>query len=125
MSSNEPGMANLRRLGERRRPNPDLTLNFLRRQFDRQVAHPFKQLESLIPLWQKLVPADLVKHTRLEGLSHGVLRVTVDSSVHLYEMDCLLRQGLHRQLIKQHKGSALRRIQLRVGNGKEQRRESR
>lgn len=114
MPPNEPGMADLQRLNKRRKPDPDLTLGFLRRQFDQQVARPFKQLGSLVPLWEQLVPANLVQHTRLTGLSHGVLRVSVDSSAHLYEVDCLLRQGLQRQLITQHKGPALRRIQLRV-----------
>ena len=114
MIPTDPGMADLRRLSERRKPDPDLTLGFLRRQFDQRVARPFKQLESLVPLWEQLVPADLVQHTRLEGLSHGVLRVAVDSSAYLYEVDCRLRQGLQQQLISQHKGPALRRIQLRV-----------
>ena len=48
------------------------------------------------------------------GISRGVLRVSVDTSSHLFQLDRLLRSGLQRQIINQHPGKALRRIQLRV-----------
>jgi hypothetical protein len=64
-------------------------------------------------LWTDLVPAELVAHSRLEGLSRGVLRVAVDSSSHLFELDRLLRGGLEQRLITSHKGPAFRRVQLR------------
>ena len=86
----------------------------MNKTFQRQIAKPFKQVQSLVALWERLVPAELLSHTRLEGLNHGVLRVAVDSSTYLYELDRLLRQGLQDQLITRHKGPAFRRVQLRV-----------
>jgi hypothetical protein len=96
------------------KPPPDLSLHFMAGMFKREVERPYKQLRSLTALWSELLPPALLEHTRLEGLSHGVLRVAVASSSHLYELDRLLRQGLQRQLIQQHKGPAVRKVKLRV-----------
>lgn len=89
--------------------------DFLPSQFKRDVEKPFKQLATITPVWAELVPADLASHTRLESFSRGVLKVVVDSSARLYELDRLLRAGLEQKLIVSHKGQAFRKIQLRVG----------
>lgn len=105
----------LKRLRQwRTRPERDLSLKFLEDQFKRDIEKPYKQLGDLTTLWNKLVPEDLLEHTRLERLQRGVLHVGVDSSSHLYEMTHLLRGGLEQQLIQQHRGPALRRIKLHV-----------
>jgi hypothetical protein len=107
--------ARLKRLREHRVfRERDLSLAFLRKQFKREVERPYKQLAEIIDLWQTLVPDELRRHTRLDGLSRGVLRVSVDSSAVLYELDRLLRTGLQRQLVTQSKGHPIRRVQLRV-----------
>mgnify|MGYP006294451309 CR=1 FL=1 len=98
----------------RNRPQPDLSLGFLKKQFKREVEKPYKQLGDLAALWDELVPERLSKHTRLDGLNRGVLHVSVDASVHLYELSQLLRSGLERQLIQQHRGPAFRRVKLTV-----------
>ncbi len=98
------------------KPEPDLSLGFLADQFKREVERPHRQLGDLAELWNRLVPPHLLEHTRLESFSRAVLRVTVRSSAHLYELDRLLRQGLRKQLIEQHRGPALRRITLRPGD---------
>lgn len=114
MASSDPRDAHLRKLRQYRVPKEqDLSLDFLKQQFQRDVAKPYKQLGAVAVIWQQLVPAELAAHTRLEGLSRGVLRVTVDSSAHLYELDRLLRAGLERDIIRKHAGAALRKIKLR------------
>ena len=80
-----------------------------------QIEKPYKQLATVIEAWQKLVPVELEGHTRLEGLSRGVLKVVVDSSPRLYQLDRLLRGGLEQSLITANRGPAFRKIQLRVG----------
>jgi hypothetical protein len=116
MPASDPANDYLQRLrGWRTKADPDLSLGFLKGQFQREVARPFKQLGVLAELWQQLVPAELVAHTRLEGLSRGALRVVVDSSVRLYELDRLLRAGLERQLLAAAKHAVVRRVQLRIG----------
>lgn len=92
----------------------DLSLSFLAPQFKREIERPYKQLKELVALWLEHVPDDLAKRTRLEGLSRGVLRVSVESSVYLYELDRLLRSGLERRIVTAYRKSAMRRIQLRV-----------
>lgn len=119
MSQADP-VSRLDELCRRRRGvETDHSLAFLKDAFSRQVTRPFKQLESFVDVWRSLVPAALLEHTRLEGLSRGVLRVAVDSSAHLYELDMLLRQGLERQMIRHHKGPAFRRVQLRVDDARQ------
>jgi len=107
----------LRQFAARPRPaEPDLSLTFLRDTFKRDVEKPMKQLVQLAALWGQLVPPELASHTKLESLSRGVLRVAVDSSSRLYELDRLLRSGLQSQLISEHKGPAVRRVVLRVSD---------
>ncbi len=103
------------RLREMRvRPEADDSLAFLATQFKHDVARPFKQLGDLAELWRTLVPEAVADGTRLESLQRGILTVAVDSSSRLYEVDRLLREGLQAQLIKAHKGPAMRRVKLRV-----------
>jgi hypothetical protein len=98
----------------RSRPEPDLSLGFLREQFKRRVEKPHKQLAAIVEAWQKFVPAALLNYCRLESLSRGVLTVGVDDSAHLYDLDRLLRQGLEQQVRAAAKGPTLRRVQLRL-----------
>ncbi len=115
MTDSDPDIERLKRLQQVKvRPEPDLSLAFLRRQFEQQVAKPFKQLGPIAQLWAKLLPAEIVAHTKLESLSRGELRVSVDSSSRLYELNHLLRNGVEQDLIGQHRG-ALSRIRLQVG----------
>jgi len=80
--------------------SPDLSLGFLRQQFERQIEKPARQLGDLGEVWRELVPGDLVEQTRLESLSRGVLKVAARSAGAHYELDRLLRGGLQRQIIK-------------------------
>lgn len=93
---------------------PDLSLSFLKDQFKREVARPHQQLAELTDLWESLVPASIVARTRLESLSRGVLKVGVESSATLYELDQLLRSGLQRQLVAGCRRCTLQRVQLRI-----------
>ena len=89
-------------------------MDFIAGQFKQQVERPYKQLGKVIELWRELVPDTLADHTKLESLARGTLRVAVDSSARLYELDGLLRQGLKQQLISRFTGGSIRRIQLRL-----------
>ncbi len=94
---------------------PDLTLGFMKKQFQRDVARPYKQLGALVQLWGELVPGELAEHTRLEAVRRGVLQVVVDSSARLYQLDRELRGGLARKLIRDPRGGGVHRIKLRLG----------
>jgi predicted nucleic acid-binding Zn ribbon protein len=115
MADGDPQVDRLEKLRRWKvRPERDLSLQFLRSQFRREVEKPFHQLEAIAPLWRQLVGAQLAGHSCPESFSRGVLRVAVDSSSRLYELDRLLRGGLEKQLAREHKGAALNRVRLRV-----------
>lgn len=90
-------------------------MHFLTGEFKKQIEKPYKQLHAMAKVWTEQVPIELARKTRLVAISRGVLQVMVDSSSTLYELDRLLRQGLQTQIIRQHTGPAVRKIQLRVG----------
>lgn len=116
MASAQSAQARLDRLrGYRNRPEPDLSLAFVATQFKRQIEQPQRHLRQMAAVWQRLVPPELARHTRLAGLQRGTLKVVVDSSPRLFELDRLLRAGLHDQIIREHQGPACRRIKLSVG----------
>ena len=98
----------------RRRRERDVTLTTFVERFRRDIEKPYKQLQRIVPVWRELVPDALERHTCLESFQRGVLRVAVDSSAHLYELDRLLREGLEKQLITSVKGASLRKVHLRV-----------
>ena len=102
----------MRRLRQwRNKPEADRSMSFLKEFFKREID---KQMAAVTQQWMTLVPQPLLAATRLEGLSRGVLRVGVESSAHLYELDMLLRSGLERQIITSCKKAAIRKVQLRV-----------
>ncbi len=112
----DPYQSHLDGLRERRnRKDPDLSLGFMVGQFKREVQKPYEQLGELATIWGDLVPQELVEHTRLMGLTRGVLRVAVDSSGRLYELDRLLRSGVFDELVSRHRGKAVRRVELKIG----------
>ncbi len=118
----DPYQTHLDNLREHRnRKDPDLSLGFLRNQFKREVQKPFEQLGDLSAIWMELIPQELAAHTQLESLNRGVLHVSVDSSGRLYELDRLLRSGVFDQLITQHKGKALRRVDLKISTSDDKR----
>lgn len=105
----------LRQLGTwRTRPPRDLSLHFLKDQFQREVAKPYKQLGQIVELWREHVPDHLHQRTALRSLQRGRLTVTVSDSSTLYELDRLLRGGVEQTLRRQFPGN-LRRVKLEVG----------
>jgi hypothetical protein len=117
MDRNKARQAHLDRLSAwRNKREPDVSMDFLKTYLKQEVERPYKQLHQVSQVWEVMLPQGLARKTRLESLSRGVLRVAVDSSATLYELDRLLRSGLERQIIQAHKGPAFRKIQLRVGN---------
>ncbi len=115
----DPYQSHLDGLRDRRnRKDPDLSLGFMTEQFKREVQKPYEQLGALAEIWLELVPTELAEHTRLMGLTRGVLRVAVESSGRLYELDRLLRGGVFDELVTRHKGKALRRVVLKIGKVK-------
>lgn len=53
---------------------------------DNQLS-PRQQVSSVIDqLWHQLLPAELVRHSRIVGVSSGQLKIQVDSASYMYEL---------------------------------------
>ncbi|WP_432800107.1 DciA family protein [Poriferisphaera sp. WC338] len=100
--------------GYRNRKDYDFSMDFMRADFKRDVEKPYKQLAAMVEVWEEIVPRELAVHTKLESLNRGVLKVVVESSSWLYELDQKLRSGMQTELVKGYRGKAFRKVQLRV-----------
>jgi predicted nucleic acid-binding Zn ribbon protein len=76
--------------------------------YEKTVARPAAKLEGVAELWQQLVPAKIVKRSRLTGFQKGTLTVSLDSSAALAELELQLRSGLLRALQTASKGAVFR-----------------
>lgn len=77
---------------------------------------PTSPLASLGTIWEELVGVELSRHSRLEGLRRGTLRIQVDSAAHMAELKGLVQGGLAKQLSERFEDGALRTIRLRLGS---------
>jgi len=73
-----------------------------------------RQLGELARVWDEVIPQELREHTALEGYSRGILTVLVDSAPHRFQIEMLLKSGLHKVLAGKFSG-ALDRIKLVPG----------
>ena len=69
------------------------------------------RIDPVLETWSRIVPPGLAGHCRVRGLSHGVLRIGVDSPVYMYELQ-LCSQDLLEALKRCCPRSGLRRIKL-------------
>ena len=72
-------------------------------------------LTYLRGIWEQLVGPELSRHSSLEGLRRGTLRVTVDSAAHLTELQALVRAGLAADLSDQLEDQSIRTVRLQLG----------
>ena len=73
-------------------------------------------LASLQGHWDEQVGPELSRHSRLEGLRRGTLRVEVDSAAHMVELKGMVQGGLTKQLSECFEDRAIRTIRLRLGS---------
>ena len=71
-----------------------------------------KMLSQLSQGWQDLLPEELSAHSCLESFRRGQLRVLVDSSSHLHELNLLVQEGLVDWLGERCPNSGLSGIKL-------------
>ena len=73
-------------------------------------------LASMQGIWDEQVGLELSRHSRLEGLRRGTLRVEVDSAAHMVELKGLVQAGLAKQLSEGFEDSVVKTIRLRLGS---------
>ena len=70
--------------------------------------------ELIAEQWEDLLPAELQSHCRLEGLSAGQLKVTVDSPCYMHELR-LCSSQLLQELQQRCPQARIDRIKLAIG----------
>jgi len=78
------------------------------------LGRKVRQLSAIAEIWDRVIPSELASHTALEGITRGVLRVTVDSAPHRFQLKTLLDGGLTRVIREQYSGP-LNKINLVPG----------
>ncbi len=81
----------------------------------REVSSKRRRLGILIEPWEHLVPEDIKRRSRVDGLRGDTLMVTVDSPATSWQLDRLLRGGLT-QSFARASADRIRRVRVRVGS---------
>ena len=85
--------------------------------FMRRLVRPRQRmLSQLSQGWQELLPEELAEHSCLESFRRGQLRVLVDSSSHLHELNLLVQEGLADWLRERCPSAGLSGIKLVHGS---------
>ena len=73
-----------------------------------------RQLSKLASAWDEVIQPEIREHTALEGFRAGVLRVTVDSAAHRFQLQTMLTGGLLKELRSRFSGT-LSKVRLVPG----------
>jgi hypothetical protein len=102
----------------RHRPKPrDLSIGGEVERIRAAAERLGKRLGRVGDAWLALVPADLLEHTRIDGLRGGVLEISVDSTAARFALDRLLRGGLEARL-RSETSPPIARVRVRVAADK-------
>ena len=79
-----------------------------------QISPKHERSELIADQWEDLLPIELQNHCRLEGLSAGQLKVTVDSPSYMHELR-LCSSQLLKELKQRCPQARIDRIKLAIG----------
>ena len=86
----------------------------IREVLDERISPQQDRVSAAVEAWQRLVPVGLAQHCRVTGLTGGVLKIVVDSSSYMYELQ-LCRCELLNELQRECPHSRIRKIEPAVG----------
>ena len=86
----------------------------IREVLDERILPQQDRVSAAVEAWQRLVPVGLAQHCRVTGLTGGVLKIVVDSSSYMYELQ-LCRCELLNELQRKCPHSRIRKIEPAVG----------
>ena len=72
--------------------------------------------EELVMCWREAVGGKITEHTRLLGIRNQVLKVEVDCSPRLHELNCFLKQGILQHLQENYKRRFIKDISFTLGS---------
>src|SRR5882672_4280748 len=99
---------------QRGKPEREWGIGSVIASIEREGRRRDRNLGRAGELWDQLLPAELVRQTKLVGFRGGVLSVIVESASARYELDRALRGGLEQQLRAQLPNTLVR-IKVTVG----------
>jgi len=103
------------RWGARRRVDNTASLgDVLSGLMESRISPQQERFGLIAEAWGQLLPAELCQHCKIAGVSNGRLKVRVDSSSYMYEMQ-LLSSELLKKLASQCPQAGIREIKFAVG----------
>lgn len=98
----------------RARPQPKWSIDGLIDAVEKDSRKRQRNLGELIELWERLLPPEVARQTKLQTFRAGVLTVIVETSPARFELDRALRGGLEAALRQAFRGSLVR-VKVIVG----------
>ena len=81
---------------------------------ENQVSPRRSRFGLIDEAWNQLLPAELCRHCRIDGISGGKLKVLADSPSYMYELQ-LLSSELLKELGRQYPQARIKEIKFAVG----------
>jgi predicted nucleic acid-binding Zn ribbon protein len=104
----------LRRTATRRAETATSLGDVLGGFMETQVSPQQSRFGMIAEAWSQLLPAELCRHCRIDGIYGGRLRVLADSPSYMYELQ-LLSSELLEELGRQYPAARIREIKFAVG----------
>jgi hypothetical protein len=82
--------------------------------FDKRISEEQKRFTIVSEFWNKLLPTELFRHSKIADISGGCLKIIVDSPSYMYEFQ-LCSSELLKQLQRNCPMARLKRIKLVIG----------
>jgi hypothetical protein len=78
------------------------------------VSPQRSRFEMITEAWSQVLPVELYRHSRIDGVSGGRLKVLADSPSYMYELQ-LLSNELLEELGRRYPAARIREIKVAVG----------
>lgn len=88
--------------------------NVLSGFMENRVSPQQNRFGRITEAWNQLLPTELCRHCRIDGISGGRLKVLADSPSYMYELQ-LLSSELIEELGRQYPQARIQEIKLAVG----------
>ena len=105
------------RLGSRAKPYSNRTVrlgNAVGQLFESRISPQHARFESIDELWSRLLPVELHRHCKIADISGGQLKVLVDSSPYLYELQ-LCSSEILAELKRRCPQARIKKIRFTIG----------
>jgi hypothetical protein len=88
-----------------------------RELMENRISPQQARFGSVADVWNQLLPAELRRHCKIAGISHGQLKVVVDLPVYMYELQ-LCSSELVSELQRQCPRAHIKEIKFVVAQGR-------